>query len=154
MFRLFGGQEARGGGEIAKAMERLSRSATGAIIAVEQGVRLDEYLDTGTPVNATVSAELLATIFGPYSPLHDGAVIVRGNLIVGAGTILPLTQSRLNDRTLGTRHRAALGLSEETRCSRAGRLGGDGGHLPGPARPSRAGSDARQVRTTLCPPTS
>jgi diadenylate cyclase len=61
-----------------------------------------------------VSADLLATIFSPYSPLHDGAVLVRGDEIVGAGCILPLTQNPVSDRSLGTRHRAALGLSEET----------------------------------------
>ena len=77
-------------------------------------VRLDEYLDTGSPMRATVSADLLATIFSPYSPLHDGAVLVRGDEIVGAGCILPLTQNPVSDRSLGTRHRAALGLSEET----------------------------------------
>ena len=65
-------------------------------------------------MRASVSAELLATIFSPYSPLHDGAVLVRGEEIVGAGCILPLTQNPLEDRSLGTRHRAALGLSEET----------------------------------------
>ena len=65
-------------------------------------------------MRASVSAELLATIFSPYSPLHDGAVLVRGDKIVGAGCILPLTQNPVGDRSLGTRHRAALGLSEET----------------------------------------
>jgi diadenylate cyclase len=65
-------------------------------------------------MQAKVSADLLATIFTPYSPLHDGAVIVRGDMIVGAGCILPLSQAALIDRSLGTRHRAALGLSEDT----------------------------------------
>ncbi len=65
-------------------------------------------------MRATVSADLLTTIFTPYSPLHDGAVIVRGSEIVGAGAVLPLTQFPVTDRSLGTRHRAALGLSEET----------------------------------------
>ena len=65
-------------------------------------------------MRANVSADLLATIFSPYSPLHDGAVLVRGDEIVGAGCILPLTQNPVSDRSLGTRHRAALGLSEET----------------------------------------
>jgi diadenylate cyclase len=65
-------------------------------------------------MQAKVSADLLATIFTPYSPLHDGAVIIRGDMIIGAGCILPLSQRPLSDRTLGTRHRAALGLSEET----------------------------------------
>lgn len=100
--------------EIAEAVERLSRSAAGAIIAVERDVRLDDYLESGTAMRATVSADLLATIFSPYSPLHDGAVIVRGDQIIGAGCILPLTQHPVSDKSLGTRHRAALGLSEET----------------------------------------
>ena len=100
--------------EIAEAVERLSRSAAGAIIAVERDVRLDDYLESGTTMKATVSADLLATIFSPYSPLHDGAVIVRGDQIIGAGCILPLTQHPVSDKSLGTRHRAALGLSEET----------------------------------------
>ena len=115
VFRVFGGGPGPGVvEEIAEAVERLSRSATGAIIVVEREVRLDEYLDTGSPMRATVSADLLATIFSPYSPLHDGAVLVRGDEIVGAGCILPLTQNPVSDRSLGTRHRAALGLSEET----------------------------------------
>jgi diadenylate cyclase len=115
VFRLFGaGPGPASADEIAKAVERLSRSATGAIIAIEREVRLDAYLDSGTSMRATVSADLLATIFSPYSPLHDGAVLVRGEEIVGAGCILPLTQNPIDDRSLGTRHRAALGLSEET----------------------------------------
>lgn len=115
VFRVFGGGSAPAlASELAEAAERLSRSATGAIIVVERGVRLDEYLETGTAMRATVSADLLATIFSPYSPLHDGAVLIRGDEIVGAGCILPLTQHVIADRSLGTRHRAALGLSEET----------------------------------------
>ncbi len=65
-------------------------------------------------MRARVSADLLATIFTPYSPLHDGAVIVRGDQIIAAGCVLPLTQFPVEDKSLGTRHRAALGLSEET----------------------------------------
>jgi diadenylate cyclase len=115
VFRLFGASEPPlVADEIAEAVERLSRSATGAIIAIERDIRLDEYLESGTRMRATVSADLLATIFSPYSPLHDGAVLVRGDQIVGAGCILPLTQSQMSDRSLGTRHRAAVGLSEET----------------------------------------
>ncbi|HEY9442606.1 MAG TPA: diadenylate cyclase CdaA [Gemmatimonadales bacterium] len=101
-------------GEIAEALARLSAARVGAIVAVEQGARLDEYVESGKALQATVSAELLAAIFSPYSPLHDGAVVVRGDQIVAAGCILPLTQSARLDRGLGTRHRAALGLSEET----------------------------------------
>lgn len=69
---------------------------------------------TGSAVDAPVSAEMLVTIFTPYSPLHDGAVLISGDRIRCAGAILPLTQSPVKDRSLGTRHRAALGLSEET----------------------------------------
>lgn len=100
--------------EVAEAVERLSRSGIGAIIAIEREVSLDEYVQSGSEMSAKVSADLLATIFTPYSPLHDGAVIIRGDMIVGAGCILPLSQASLIDRSLGTRHRAALGLSEET----------------------------------------
>ena len=115
VFRLFGaGPGPASAEEIAKAVERLSRSAIGAIIAVEREVRLDDYLESGTAMHASVSADLLATIFSPYSPLHDGAVLVRGEEIVGAGCILPLTQNPVADRSLGTRHRAAIGLSEES----------------------------------------
>ncbi len=100
--------------QVAEAVERLSRNATGAIIAIEREIALDEYVASGTAIHATVSADLLATIFTPYSPLHDGAVIIRSDQIVGAACILPLTQYPVADRSLGTRHRAALGLSEET----------------------------------------
>jgi diadenylate cyclase len=100
--------------EIAKAADRLTRLGIGAIIAVERQVRLDEYVGTGVGMQARVSADLLVTIFTPHSPLHDGAVIIRGDTIIGAGCILPLSQAPLLDRSLGTRHRAALGLAEET----------------------------------------
>jgi diadenylate cyclase len=100
--------------EIVEAVERLARTKIGAIIALEQEVGLDEYAQTGSPVEARVSAAMLATIFTPRSPLHDGAVLVAGDQIKAAGAILPLTQYSVTDRSLGTRHRAALGLSEET----------------------------------------
>jgi len=100
--------------EICDAAERLSRSGIGAIVAIEREVPLDGYAESGSPMEAKVSADLLATIFTPYSPLHDGAVLVRGDTIVAAGCILPLSQKAIVDRTLGTRHRAALGLSDET----------------------------------------
>lgn len=100
--------------EIAQAVDELSRGKLGAIIAIEREVGLGEYVETGTPMQARVSAALLTTIFTPYSPLHDGAVVIRGDTIVAAGAILPLTQFPIEDKSLGTRHRAALGLSEET----------------------------------------
>jgi diadenylate cyclase len=100
--------------EIADAVERLSRSGIGAIIAIEREVPLDPWAESGSPVEAKVSSDLLLTIFTPYSPLHDGAVAIRGDLIIAAGCILPLSQTPLADRALGTRHRAALGLSDES----------------------------------------
>ena len=102
------------GEEVAEAVERLARSGIGAIIVLEREVALGDYLQSGSEMQAKVSADLLATIFTPYSPLHDGAVVLRGDTIIGAGCILPLSQMPLTDRSLGTRHRAALGLTEET----------------------------------------
>ena len=107
-------EESEAAEEIVVAAERLSRRKVGALIAIEREVGLGEYLETGTRIEAKVSSELLATIFTPYSPLHDGAAIVQRGKVVAAGCILPLTQFPVPDRTLGTRHRAAIGLSEET----------------------------------------
>lgn len=115
MPRLFGRmEESHVVDEIVEAVAQLSREKVGAIIAVEQEVGLDEYASTGSEQRARVSAELLRSIFSPSSPVHDGAVVIVGDEIRAAGAILPLTQSPLKDRSLGTRHRAAIGLSEET----------------------------------------
>lgn len=100
--------------EIAEAVANLSRAGVGAIIAVEGDVSLNDYLESGKEMRARVSSDLLSTIFTPYSPLHDGAVVIRGDQIVAAGCVLPLTQFPVEDKSLGTRHRAALGLSDET----------------------------------------
>lgn len=100
--------------EIAEAVERLSRANIGAIIVIERQVGLDEYVETGTRLEARVGADLLVSIFSPYGPLHDGAVLISGDTVFGAGVILPLTQFPVSDRTLGTRHRAAIGITEET----------------------------------------
>jgi diadenylate cyclase len=101
-------------GEVVKAAAQLSRDKRGAIIAIQREVGLMEYVESGKRLQAEVSAELLATIFAPYTPLHDGAVIIDGNNIVAAACILPLTQFPVYDPAIGTRHRAAIGLSEET----------------------------------------
>ena len=115
MFRMFSHLETSAVvDEVSEAVEQLARSRIGAIIAIEGDVGLDEYALTGSKVEARISAEMIMTIFTPYSPLHDGAIIVRGDHIWAAGAILPLTQYALPDKSLGTRHRAALGLSEET----------------------------------------
>ncbi len=100
---------------VARAALDISRSRYGALIVIEQRSGLKEYAESGTTLNATLSAELLLTIFTPRSPLHDGAVIVREGIVEAAGCFLPLAeQSYFKQRRLGSRHRAALGLSEQT----------------------------------------
>jgi diadenylate cyclase len=101
--------------EVAEAADRLAKAKIGGIIAIEQEVDLLNHVDHGTPIDAVLSTELLTTVFTPYSPLHDGAVIVKRDRIAYAGSvILRLSESPAVERSLGTRHRAALGLSEET----------------------------------------
>jgi diadenylate cyclase len=100
--------------ETIKAVEEMAKDRRGAIIVFERDMGLRDYVETGTKIDATVSAELLETIFTPHSPLHDGAVVIRGDAIVAASCILPLSQTRRLSPLLGTRHRAALGLAEET----------------------------------------
>lgn len=97
--------------EAIRAAERLSARRTGALIAFERDVGLEDYAATGVRINGEISAEFLQSIFYPNSPLHDGAVIVRGNQILAAGCLLPLPEEGIVKERLGTRHRAALGLS-------------------------------------------
>jgi diadenylate cyclase len=115
MLRFFNRMETREvTAELIEAVDRLARSGKGAILAVEREVGLDEYAETGTRIQARVGADLIVSLFSPYGPLHDGALLIQGDTIIAAGVILPLTQFPVTDRTLGTRHRAAIGLSEET----------------------------------------
>lgn len=97
--------------EAIRAAERLSARRTGALIAFEREVGLEDYAATGVRINGDLSAEVLQSLFFPNSPLHDGAVIVRGNTIVAAGCLLPLPDEGSVRERLGTRHRAAIGLS-------------------------------------------
>jgi len=97
--------------ETIRAAERLSARRTGALIAFERDVGLEDYAATGVRINGEISAEFLQSIFYPNSPLHDGAVIVRGTQIIAAGCLLPLPEEGVVKERLGTRHRAALGLS-------------------------------------------
>ncbi len=98
--------------ELCEAADNMSRTKTGALIVIERSTRLGDVIRTGSVVNADVSAALLENIFTPNTPLHDGAVIVRGDRIHTAGCLLPLTSNPNLSRELGTRHRAALGVSE------------------------------------------
>ena len=97
--------------EAIRATERLSMKKQGALIAFEREVGLEDYAATGVRINGEISAEMLQSIFYPNSPLHDGAVIVRGNRVIAAGCLLPLPEEGTVRERLGTRHRAALGLS-------------------------------------------
>lgn len=99
---------------LAKAAFLLSRNKYGALIVIEQHTGLKEFVESGTTLNAALSPELLLSIFVPRSPLHDGAAIVREGIIEAAGCFLPLAEQSLTEGRLGTRHRAALGLSEQT----------------------------------------
>lgn len=99
---------------LVQAVEELSQRRIGALVAIEREIGTRTYEDTGTRIDAPVVPELLQTIFYPHTPLHDGGVIIRGNRIVAAGCVFPLSHRSDLSRTLGTRHRAAVGLSEET----------------------------------------
>ena len=99
--------------EIAKAAATLSKTKTGALIVMERETGLSDYMESGIRIDGLVSSELLLNCFIPNTPLHDGAIILRGNRIMAAGCLLPLTEKSDLDKELGTRHRAALGLSEQ-----------------------------------------
>ncbi len=116
--RSFSGPERVAHGQ---ALEEIVRSAVllagkriGALLVLEREVNLNEFIEMGTRIEGRVSRELLHAIFEPFSPIHDGAVIVQHGRVTAAGCFLPLTQNPNVSKTLGTRHRAAIGLTEET----------------------------------------
>lgn len=98
--------------ELIKASYAMGKVRTGALIVVEDEILLDEYVRTGIDVDAIISSQLLINIFEKNTPLHDGAVIVRGDRVVSATCYLPLSDSLVLSKDLGTRHRAAVGISE------------------------------------------
>ena len=98
--------------EIAKACYEMGKVKTGALIVIERDVMLNEYIRTGIPLDSLVSSQLLINIFEHKTPLHDGAIIVRGDRIVSATCYLPLSDNMELSKELGTRHRAAVGISE------------------------------------------
>lgn len=114
-FDLFSREDAaRSIGEIARAASLLSAQKIGALIIIERDTGLQDFVETGVRMDAVVSAELLMNIFIPNTPLHDGSVIIRGDRIAAASCYLPLTENPNLSKRLGTRHRAALGISEQT----------------------------------------
>jgi diadenylate cyclase len=100
--------------EISDAAESLSKEKIGALITIEKNDPLNVYIENGVLVDAQVSSDLIQAIFTPNNPLHDGAIVIRGGRIIAASCLFPLAQNRDLSRIFGTRHRAALGLSEET----------------------------------------
>ena len=99
--------------DILKAATTMARRRIGAIICIEREGTLESIVSTGVVIDSSVSSELLVTLFTPYTPLHDGAVVIQGGRIAAAACILPLSRTERIESDLGTRHRAALGLTEE-----------------------------------------
>ena len=102
--------------EIMNAVDYLRKSRIGALIVLERDISLNEYIERSKKIYADISSDLLISIFFPKNPLHDGGVIIQGNKITSAGAVFPISiNSKINKR-LGTRHRAAIGISEESDC--------------------------------------
>jgi diadenylate cyclase len=102
--------------EVAHAAALLSADGHGALIVLERDTGLEEVAETGVMIHADISADLLRTIFSPKTPLHDGAVIIRDEIVLAAGALLPLAEMTVHTERFGTRHRAALGITEQTDC--------------------------------------
>ncbi len=100
--------------EIVRAVATMSQRKIGALLAIEKEIGLKPYLESGITLDSLLTSELLLTVFMPNTPLHDGGAIIQGNRLAAAGCLFPLSQSQKLSKTLGTRHRAGLGLSEET----------------------------------------
>ncbi len=100
--------------EIADAVYKLAKQRNGCLIALERETKLNPYVESGVSLDAKISSPLLQSLFANVSPLHDGGVIVRGERIVASSCLFPLSENPSVDKTVGTRHRAALGLSEQT----------------------------------------
>jgi diadenylate cyclase len=100
--------------EVARAAALLSADGHGALIVLERETGLEEVAETGVMIHADVSSDLIRTIFAPKTPLHDGAVIIRDETLIAAGALLPLAEMTIHTERFGTRHRAALGITEQT----------------------------------------
>jgi diadenylate cyclase len=100
--------------EVVRGVEQLSEQKHGALIVFEGSTGLADLVERGVSIDGELTTELLTTIFFPNTSLHDGAIIVRGNRITAAGCVLPLTQREVPDAQMGTRHRAAIGVTEES----------------------------------------
>ena len=101
-------------GQLVEAVDTMSSSRTGALIVIEREISLNDIAETGTVIDAAVSAQLIGNIFYEGAPLHDGALIIRGDRLYAAGCVLPLTQHKDLNKELGTRHRAGIGITENS----------------------------------------
>lgn len=113
LFKMFVKEE-KIANEIVRAVGSMSKNRVGALIALEREMSLKPYIESGIPLDGVLTSELLMTIFMPNTPFHDGGVIVQGNRVVAVGCLFPLSQSQKLSKVFGTRHRAGLGLSEES----------------------------------------
>lgn len=114
---IFGGSSRLGGQdleEILRSVVTLAGRRTGALVVLERETGLNEFIEGGTSIDAEISKELIVSIFMPNSPIHDGALIIRKGRVLAAGCFLPLTTNPNVSKTFGTRHRAAIGVTEET----------------------------------------
>ena len=100
--------------EVMSAVDYLRKSRIGALIVIERDISLNEYIERSKPIYADISSELLISIFFPRNPLHDGGVIIQGNKITSAGAVFPISINTKISKKIGTRHRAAIGVSEES----------------------------------------
>ena len=101
-------------GQFVEAVDSMSASRTGALIVIEREISLNDIVETGTVIDSQITAQMIGTIFYEGTPLHDGAVIVRGDKLYAAGCVLPLTQNKELNKELGTRHRAGIGITENS----------------------------------------
>lgn len=101
-------------GQFVEAVDSMSASRTGALIVIEREISLNDIVETGTVIDSQIKAQMIGTIFYEGTPLHDGAVIVRGDKLYAAGCVLPLTQNKELNKELGTRHRAGIGITENS----------------------------------------
>ena len=102
--------------EIIKAVDHMKKDKIGALIVIERDISLNEYIEKAKKIYADVSSDLIESIFFPNNPLHDGGIIMQGNKITCAGAVFPTSNNLKTKKNLGTRHRAALGIAEETDC--------------------------------------
>lgn len=107
-------EQTRAINEIVDAVSVMSRKKIGALIVVERLIGINDIIETGTTLDAQISADLLMNVFYPKSPLHDGAVIIKNNRLMAAGCLLPLSSNKYISKELGTRHRAAMGMTESS----------------------------------------